>query len=41
MKTKVNKEYQKWLKTRFKCDYCQKGFQELKDMLAHQHKCLK
>ena len=33
-------KYEKWLKNRFKCDYCNKGFQEVKKAIAHQNKCL-
>jgi len=38
---KKDLKYEKWLKTRFKCDYCNKGFKELKDVIIHQNKCLK
>jgi len=38
---KTDLVYKKWLKTRYKCDYCGKGFRDLMAKLKHQWKCKK
>lgn len=39
--SKEFKTYNDWLKQRYGCDYCNKGFERIENKIKHQNKCLK